>query len=247
MSVEVYTPLVVLALIDSTSLGTLLIPLWLMVAPGRLHPGRIVLYLSTVASFYLVLGIGLLLGASVLFEALEAAEHAPAWRVVQLVVGVALIVIGLAMEPWTKAGKERRAARRAEREARVGPSLHARMRSRATDATAPARAVIGLALVGAGIEAATMLPYVAAIGLLTASEVPMVGRAVLLVGYCLVMIAPALVLLAARAALHDRIAPFLSKTEVWLSRNSREAVAWVVFLVGLYLVSESLGALGVAA
>ena len=33
--------LVVLALIDSTSFGTLLIPVWFMLAPGRVRPGRL--------------------------------------------------------------------------------------------------------------------------------------------------------------------------------------------------------------
>jgi hypothetical protein len=45
-----------LALLDSTSLGTLVVPLWLMLAPGRLHPGRNVPFLVTVAGFYLAHG-----------------------------------------------------------------------------------------------------------------------------------------------------------------------------------------------
>ena len=42
--------LALLALVDSTSFGTLLIPTWLLLAPGRLRPGRILIYLATVSS-----------------------------------------------------------------------------------------------------------------------------------------------------------------------------------------------------
>src|SRR5690606_13354204 len=45
-------PLAVLALIDSTSFGTLLIPLWLLLSPGRPSPHRVLLFLGTVAAFY---------------------------------------------------------------------------------------------------------------------------------------------------------------------------------------------------
>nr|WP_244632849.1 hypothetical protein [Aeromicrobium sp. CFBP 8757] len=64
MTVALLGTLVVLALVDSTSFGTLLIPIWLMLAPGRLRPGRIVVFLATVAGFYLVLGLLLVAGVA---------------------------------------------------------------------------------------------------------------------------------------------------------------------------------------
>lgn len=243
VNIELLAALVILALIDSTSFGTLLIPLWLMLAPGRPRPGRILLFLGTVAAFYLLLGIALLVGASTLLDTLQEAGNSLPLRVAELVVGIGLIALGVLMEPWTKAGKERRGARRAEKLARSGPSLQMRMRERATDASAPVGAVIVLALTAGVIEAASMLPYLAAIGLLTASELSLAGRATLLFGYCLVMIAPALLLLAARLLLHDHVAPVLAKLEASLSRNANEVIAWVMFFVGLYLVGDGLDAL----
>lgn len=161
-----------------------------MLAPGRPHPGRILLFLGTVAVFYLLLWVALLLGASTLLDTLQETENSRPLRVAQLVVGIGLMALGVLMEPWTKAGKERRRARRAEKLARSGPSLQMRMRQRATDASAPVGAVI--------IEAASMMPYLAAIGFLTTSELSLAGRVAVLSGYCLVMIAPALLLLSAR-------------------------------------------------
>ena len=244
MNIELLAPLVLLALIDSTSFGTLLIPLWLMLAPGRPRPGRILLFLGTVAAFYLLLGIALLLGASTLLDTLQETGNSQPLRVAQLVVGIGLMALGVLMEPWTKAGKERRVARRAEKLAYAGPSLQMRMRERATDASAPVGAVIVLALTATVIEAASMIPYLAAIGILTASELSSAGRGAVLFGYCLVMIAPALLLLAARLLLHDHVAPILTKLEALLSRNANEAIAWVIFFVGLYMVGDSLNALG---
>ncbi len=245
MSIELIAPLVLLALIDSTSFGTLLIPLCLMLVPGRPHPGRILLFLGTVAAFYLLLGIALLFGASRLLNTLQETENSQPLRVAQLVIGIGLMALGVLMEPWTKAGKERRLARRAEKLARSGPSLHMRMRQRAADASAPVGAVIGLALIAAIIEAASMIPYLAAIGFLTTSELSLAGRGAVLFGYCLVMIVPALLLLGARLLLHDHVAPVLRKLEAFLSRNANEAMAWVIFLVGLYMVGDSLSALDV--
>nr|BFF20805.1 hypothetical protein GCM10025730_43260 [Promicromonospora thailandica] len=62
--------LVVLALVDSTSFGTLLIPVWLLMAPGRVRVGRMLLYLGSIAGFYALVGLAILLGADALGDTL---------------------------------------------------------------------------------------------------------------------------------------------------------------------------------
>jgi hypothetical protein len=240
MNVELLAPLALLALIDSTSFATLLIPLSLMLAPGRPLPGRIAMFLGTVAAFYLLLGIALLLGASRLLDIFQEAGNSQSLRSAQLVFGIGLITVGVRMQPWTKAGKERRVARRAEKLTRTGPSLLMRMRGHATDPSAPIGAVFVFALTAAGIEAASMIPYLAAIGILTASELSLVGRSVVLFAYCLLMIVPALLLLAARLLLHDHVSPILTKLEISLACNASKAVSWAIILVGMLLVYNAL-------
>ena len=240
MNVELLAPLALLALIDSTSFGTLLIPLSLMLAPGRPLPGRIALFLGTVAAFYLLLGIVLLLGASTLLDTFQDAGNSQPLRIAQLVIGIGLITVGVRMQPWTKAGKERRVARRAEELTRNGPSLLVRMRGHATDPSAPIGAVFVFALTAAGIEAASMIPYLSAIGILTASELSLVGRNVVLFAYCLLMITPALLLLAARLLLHGHVSPVLAKMEAFLACNASKAMPWAVSLIGLLMVCNSL-------
>ncbi len=243
MGAELLVPLAVLALIDSTSFGTLLIPLWLMMAPGRLRLNRIVLFLGTVAAFYLLLGIVLTAGAMAFLATLsETLDNTPA-RVLQLAVGIMLMILGLTVEPLTKAGKAKRAAKREAKRATSGPGRLTRWRERAMDGEAPPTALVALALTASAIEAASMLPYLGAIGLLSTSDLPLLSSVLVLVGYCLLMIAPALVLLLARVVLHEQISPVLARLESWMVRNSRETTAWILFLLGLYLAGGAAGAL----
>jgi hypothetical protein len=242
---ELLFPLVVLALVDSTSFGTLLIPIWLLLTPGRVRVSRVLVFLGTVAVFYLALGVVLVAGATRFLERFGDALSSTPALVVQLVVGAVLLVLGLTIEPLTKAGKAKRAARREARAAERGPGRIQRWRDRATSGEGGAGSLVALALTAVTIEAASMLPYLAAVGLLTASELTVAQSAVVLAGYCLVMIAPALLLLAGRVALHDRLTPLLGRVEAWLSRNSREAIAWVLFILGLYLAAGALTDLGV--
>src|SRR5690606_4416721 len=93
MPTDLLAPLVGLALVDSTSFGTLLIPLWLMLAPGRLRVHRVLLFLGTVATYYLVLGIALLAGATRLADALGDFLATPTAAWLQLALGVGLFVL----------------------------------------------------------------------------------------------------------------------------------------------------------
>ncbi len=235
MDLALLLPLAGLAIVDSTSIGTLVLPLWLMLAPGRVRAGRVLLFLGTVGGAYLLLGVGLALGAAELLDPLRAALASTAGRVVLLVVGLVLVVLGLTVEPWTRAGKERRRAARAAR----GPGRLARWKDRARG-DGPPGAVVVLAATAVGLEAASMLPYLAAIALLATSGAGPGLTVAVLAGYCLAMVLPALVLLGVRSVLHDRLTPVLTRVEGWMTRNAGETTAWVLFLLGLYLVSEAL-------
>ena len=63
MTIELGGTLILLALVDSLSFGTLLIPLLFLMVPGRVRVARIVLYLATIALFYLVAGVAITWGA----------------------------------------------------------------------------------------------------------------------------------------------------------------------------------------
>lgn len=84
--------LAVLALLDGLSVGTLLIPVFLLLSPGKVRGGRILLYLATIAGFYLVIGLLFLWGLVNVVDVAADFLASPAGLVVRLVVGAALLI-----------------------------------------------------------------------------------------------------------------------------------------------------------
>lgn len=232
--------LVVLALVDSTSFGTLLIPVWLLLAPGRVRAGRVLAYLGTVAAAYLVIGVAVLLGAGVVLERYGDALESRPVLLAQLVLGVGLLALSFRFD-----GK--RAARRAEEDG-GRPGRLVRWRERALglepSASSPVLPLMGLALGAVMIEVATMLPYLAAIGLLTASDLATPVTLGVLALYCVVMVLPALLLLGGRLVAARWIDPLLRRLERWLSKNAAEMTGWVLGIVGVLLALDAVGRLG---
>ncbi|MER7300683.1 GAP family protein [Nocardioides sp. NPDC127514] len=154
-----YVALAVLALIDSTSFGTLLIPVWLLMAPGRVRPGRILVYLGAIAGFYALLGIAILLGGTAVADALTGLSDSRPFLWGQLLVGVGLFAWSFKLDPPGSA-KERT-------EAPEPPRRLLRWRERAVASeSGSASALAALAVLAGLVEAASMLPYLAAIGVI---------------------------------------------------------------------------------
>lgn len=101
--------------------------------------------------------------------------------------------------------------------------------------------VMGLALGAAVVEVATMLPYLAATGLIGTADLPVAQRVAVLAGYCLVMVAPALVLLAARAVAGRWVQPLLQRIARWMEKNGAETTAWIVGIVGFLIARDAFG------
>lgn len=223
-------PLVLLALIDSTSFGTLLIPIWMMLAPGRLRPSRLLVFLATVALFYLVLGVALTAGALALLDDLRPVVRSAPFQVAQLVLGVALFAYSF------RFGRKRAGSE---------PGRVLRWRERAMSGEGSSKALIALALTAVTLEAATMLPYLAAIGLLSAAELTLPTTVAVLAGYCLVMILPALLLLGGRVVAANVVQPVLVRVNGWMTRNAAETTGWVLGIAGFLLASNAARELGV--
>ena len=221
--------LVLLALIDSTSFGTLLIPIWMMLAPGRLRASRLLIFLATVAVFYLALGVALTAGATALLDDIRPILDSGPFLVVQLVFGIGLLVL---------------AFRTGKRKPGSEPGRLLRWRERAMAGEGSSRALIGLALAAVTLEAATMLPYLAAIGLLSAAELGLPLTVAVLAGYCLVMILPALGLLAARTVAANAVQPVLEWVNRWMTRNAAETTGWILGIAGFLLASNAARELG---
>ncbi len=262
VELSLIAPLVVLALIDSTSFGTLLIPVWFMLAPGGVRAARLLVFLGTVAGFYLGVGIALMSGATALLTSGPSVLDHPAVGVGQLVLGVALFIWSFFIGKKPKrtdqvrgavatpsAGVTRGAgatdlpdgAPRQEDAAPPRPGRVLRWRARAMGADGAGwGALVGLALGAATVEVASMLPYLGAIGLLSAADLGTVQRVVVLAGYCLVMVLPALVLLALRLVASRLVEPMLARVAAWMERTGVETTAWIVGIVGFLIARDAL-------
>lgn len=228
MSAVLAGSLLVLALLDSTSFGTLLIPLWLLVAPGRVRAGRVLAFLGTVAAFYLVVGVALLVGVGAGLENLDGWLERPwaAWA--QLVLGVGLFALSFRLGGRKDAG------------APPGRVTRWRERAMGRSGSGGVGGLVGLALGAALLELGTMLPYLGAIGLLATADTTPALRVGSLAAYCLVMILPALVLLVLRITAHHRVEPLLRRATRWLERSGAELTSWTVGIVGFLLARDAL-------
>lgn len=231
MTLAVLGTLAVLALIDSTSFGTLLIPIWLMLAPGKLRPARIVVFLATVAAFYVLLGLALVAGVDAFSEQLSDAFDTKPVQVIQLIVGVAMLVIAFRLPGGKGGGK---------------PGRLDAWRARAVGEDGSAKGLMILAVTAALIEAASMVPYLVAIGLIGTADVSWPITVLTLVAYCVVMILPALILLGGRVAAAGKVEPVLQRINGWMVRNGPENTAWIIGIIGFYVAGHALGALGIA-
>jgi hypothetical protein len=240
MDLALAASLAALALIDSTSFGTLLIPIWLLLAPGRVRAGRMLLYLATIAVFYFAVGLLIAVGATTFIDDIGALLDTEPALWTQLVVGVALLILSFRFDSKKQSGEGGRTARWRERALGVeGPQGEGATRTRAS-----VLPLMGLALGAATIEVATMLPYLAAIGMVTSAGIGAAGITVTMAAYCVVMILPALVLLTARLVARNAVEPVLVKINDWMVRNAASTTGWVLGIVGFLVARDAAWRLG---
>jgi hypothetical protein len=230
VSIALVGSLVVLALLDSTSIGTFFVPLVLLLVPGRPRLAPILGYLATIAVFYLALGVLVMVGGTALFDVLgDALTSTPAYWV-QLVLGVGLFALSFRFDP--------------KRRAKKGKSPTVSWSARVQRATGSTRTLMGLALTAGMLEVATMFPYLGAIALIAgAGLAPGVDVAVL-AGYCVVMVLPALVLLGVRLVLAERVTPLLTRVNNWFEKHAVGATGWILAIVGFLVARDAAFRLG---
>jgi hypothetical protein len=166
----------------------------------------------------------------------------------QLAAGIGLLVLSFRMGPKKTRKPQLASVGGAGRDAGGGDARNgatggrlARWRARAM-AEGSARGLVGLALTAATVEVGTMLPYLAAIGLVTTADLPGLQVPAVMAAYCLVMIIPALVMLGLRMAAGARIEPLLERISRWLANS--ETMAWVVGIIGFLIARDAVARLG---
>lgn len=234
--VESMGALLVLALIDSMSFGTLLVPVWLLMAPGRVRVPRMLAYLGAVAVTYVGIGVALMTLGHLVLDGTRDLLRSEAFLVAQFVLGAVLLVISFAMD--TKAARARAAARDST------SGRMSRWRARAMGEGDAVGALVALAVAAVLIEVASMLPYLAATGIIATETQVWSTALMLLSGYCVVMILPALVLTGGRVLLRDLVRAPLGRLDGWLSKSARSTTLWVIGIAGFLLSATAADSLG---
>lgn len=221
MGLDVILPVYGLALLDTLSPATIGISIYLLLTAGSRVPRLLLTYLATVALFYFCLGAALMAGLGAVVDSLGDAVNSRSAYLVQAAIGVALF-IGC----WFVPTKKKDGYDTGRRERRAGRAQ-----------TIPA--AVGLGVTTGLLEAATALPYLAAIGLMTSAGLSAAQWAPLLAGYTMIMVLPGVVLFAAWRIAGERARPRLERLRDWLRANSGEALAWIMGIAGVLLVRDA--------
>lgn len=232
--------LLVLALVDGLSIGTLLIPVFLLLAPGRLRAGRILLYLATIAVFYLAVGVLLMLGMVNLIEVAAAVIASTPGQIVLFLLGAGLLAAGIVMGTRASMAKKDAAQPRA-------PGRLLRWRARVLDESASPVAVMGVAVAAGIVEVASMLPYLVAMTMIASEPIALPAQFGLLAAYCAVMVLPAIVLLVARLVAAGAVAGPLQRFSDWMQRTGTENTAWLLGIAGFFLARSGATEIGLFA
>ena len=225
MSFASIAALIGLAFLDASTLSTLLIPLWLLSKPGAFQPRRLITYLAVTAGTYLVLGLVVLTVASQLIDTYLETLQGPLADRIFIGLGVLVIIMGFI------------GILRGRREARPGPSIITRLRDRALATNA---STATLALSAIAVEAATMWPYLVAIGLIATNGPGLPLDIFWLALYNVLMILPAIVLTWARAKYPDQVDLLLSKTKETVASGGSNFTSWLAVVIGAAIIVAQL-------
>ncbi|MDP3952544.1 GAP family protein [Microbacterium sp.] len=254
--------LAVLALVDSLSVGTLLIPVFLLLNPGKVRVSRVLLYLVTIAAFYLAVGLLFLWGLVNVVDVASDFLTSPAGTIIRLIVGVGLLVASFLI-PSSSKKKAQQPVAAASASSLEGfahpdaapsspqtpaqaqrPGRIVRWRDRLLDPRTTRAALMSVAVAAGVVEVATMLPYIVAMTMLADAGLDTPARVVSLVGYCLVMIVPALVLLILRIVAAPVITRPLQRLADWMQRTGAENTAWIIGILGFLIARAAAVELG---
>ncbi|MDS1270611.1 GAP family protein [Lipingzhangella sp. LS1_29] len=221
MQLDVLLPVTALALLDTLSPATIGVTLVLLLSGRARIAFPLLAYLATVAVCYLALGIALMSGLDLVVTRLgPVADHrAVLW--LQAVLGIALLT-----HSCVKPTQRRDAPARWE-----SRELHIPI-------------MVSLGLGTFLLEGATVLPYLAAVGIMTAAGLSPLQWLPLLAGYVTIMLLPPIVMYLGHRLLGSRLRPRMERWRHQLSEGAMEGLAWLVGIAGFLLLANAVNRLG---
>jgi cytochrome c biogenesis protein CcdA len=100
--------------------------------------------------------------------------------------------------------------------------------------------MIALGFTTALIEVGAAFPYFAAIGLMTSSNLAVFQWLPILAGYNFNMVLPPLIVFTLHLLLRQVMQRLLERLRIKLAKHSGSAISWIICIVGLILIFNSL-------
>ncbi|WP_170958208.1 MULTISPECIES: GAP family protein [Bacillus] len=215
MSTELLLLIGGLALLDTLSPATLGVTVYLLLTDKEKLTKCLLVYLLTIAGFYFAVGVSLMLGLDFLLEIISGVfqNRIVSWTF--FIIGVILFIASF----YVPAKKS-------------------------SDLPAPkSKSILSMVALGfttSLIEVGTAFPYFAAIGIMTTSNLSWVEWSSILAGYNFIMVLPSLVLFLFYLLFGRWMQTSLEKLRVKIANNTGSALSWIMCIVGLILIFNSL-------
>ncbi|MHC2831899.1 GAP family protein [Bacillus sp. F9_6S_D1_P_5] len=204
-----------LAILDTLSPTTIGVTIYLLLTDNESLTKRLFVYLLTVAGCYFAVGVSLMLGFDFLFEIISGVfqNQIVSWTL--FIIGALLFIASFY----------------------IPPKKNSKLPSPKSNSIL---SMIALGFTTTLIEAGTAFPYFAAIGILTTSNLSWVEWSSILAGYNFIMVLPSLVLFLFYLLFGRWMQKPLERLRMKIANHSGSALSWIMCIVGLLLIINSL-------
>jgi len=214
MSTETLLYIGVLALLDMFSPAIIGVTVYVLLAGKEKQSKLIIAYLTTVITFYFCVGVFLILGLDIVFNPIVDALSSNTAKTLMFNVG-AMLFIGSWFVPKKKVVESPK------------PKAF------------KVRAMIAFGITTSLLEVATAIPYFASIGLMISNKFNFYEWLPVLIGYNVMMVVPALVLLLLHILFRRFMKKPLRNLQALFQKSTSSTLSWIMFFVGLIMIVSS--------
>ncbi|MEF3310036.1 GAP family protein [Paenibacillus sp. GYB004] len=215
MSYELLLMVGGLALLDMLSPTILGVTVYLLITEKERLSSRLMVYLATVAVSYFLVGLAFMAGMDMFMDGFASIFQNRTMSWLMLIIGVILFIASF-----------------------YYPKSKKKDLPRPKSKTQTSMIVLGFTTFL--IEAGAAFPYFAAIGLMATSNLAVFQWLPILVGYNFIMVLPPLIVFTLHVLLGRLMQRPLERLQIKLSKHSGSAISWVMCIVGLILIFNSL-------
>lgn len=215
MSLELLFTVGGLALLDTLSPATLGVTVYLLLTEKERLISRLMIYLVTVAALYFFVGVAFMLGMDMLLATFSSIFQNRIVSWVMMIIGGILFIASFYYPKSKKSDLPR-------------PKSKSKT------------SMIALGFTTSLLEMGAAFPYFAAIGLMTTSNLAVLQWLSILAGYNFIMVLPPLIVFSLHLLLGRVMQRPLEKLQIKISKNSGSTISWIMCIVGLILIFNSL-------